>query len=103
MKLLLITAVKTFEQDIKSILKKSRVNTFSYTQVTGYKSTSDNHLDENWFSSGHGEHESILFYVIVENDYVSEVMQLVNELNEEQESQSRIHVAALEISEFNKI
>jgi hypothetical protein len=36
MKLLIITAIAEFEKEIKKILKKAKVKTFSYKEVTGY-------------------------------------------------------------------
>ena len=71
MKLLIITAISTFEKDIKKMLKQAEVKTFSYKEVKGYKDISEEALENNWFASEINETESILFYAFVkkENDY----------------------------------
>ena len=37
MKLLIITAITAFEEDIKQLLKSAHVATFSYKHVTGFR------------------------------------------------------------------
>ncbi|MEQ9405949.1 MAG: hypothetical protein RIM99_20325 [Cyclobacteriaceae bacterium] len=102
MKLLVITAVSTFEKPIRESLKKARVGAFSYTQVTGYKDLKDQPMGENWFSSGVGEHKSVLFYAFVPNELVDLVIQNIDSMNEMEESHSKIHVAVLDILKHNK-
>ncbi|MCG8306169.1 MAG: hypothetical protein MI975_02180 [Cytophagales bacterium] len=102
MKLLIITAVSTFEKPIKSALKKAHVNAFSYTRVTGYKNISDQPQNENWFSSNIGEHESILFYVFLQDELVDRVNENINALNKQEESNSKIHVAVVDILKHNE-
>lgn len=61
MKMILITAVHAFEHDIKSILKQSHVETFSYVPVTGYKGATKEQLGANWFAGARHEQDSELF------------------------------------------
>ena len=51
MKLLLITAVREFEKDIKQILKKAQVKSFSYKDVKGFKDNSEDEIEGNWFAT----------------------------------------------------
>ena len=97
MKLLLITAVKEFEKDIKLILKKAQVKSFSYKDVKGFKDNSEDALEANWFAANIQETESVLFYAFVKEEKVDGLFELVNEFNIEQDSLSHIHVAVLNI------
>lgn len=97
MKVLLITAIEAFEKDVKKILSHSGVKAFSYQEVKGYKNDSDGTLD-NWFASGHNEFNSLLFTVFIECGCVEDIYKRVESFNAKQESQSHIHLAALEIS-----
>lgn len=97
MKLLLITAVREFEKDIKQILKKIQVKSFSYKDVKGFKDNSEDALEANWFATNVQETESILFYAFVKEDKVDGLFDMVNEFNTEQVSKSNIHVAVLNI------
>ena len=51
MKLVIITAIKEFEKDIKLQLKQAKVGTFSYREVTGFRDSTEDALESNWFSS----------------------------------------------------
>lgn len=101
MKLLLITAVKEFEIDIKKILKKSQVNSFSYTNVKGYKDNSEDDLEDNWFAADRQETESVIFYVFVNEEKVDGLFDRVKKFNAEQVSKSNIHVAVMNIERFS--
>ena len=97
MKLLLITAVREFEKDIKQILKNSEVKSFSYKDVKGFKDNSEDDLETNWFATNMQETESVLFYAFVKKDKVDALFDRVAAFNTEQVSKSNIHVAVLNI------
>jgi nitrogen regulatory protein PII len=101
MKLLLITAVKEFENNIKQILKKSKVKSFSYKDVKGFKDNSEDAIESNWFASEMNINESILFYAFVQKENVDTVFELVAEFNKKQKSLSHIHLAMLNIEKSN--
>ncbi|MDD5149917.1 MAG: hypothetical protein PHC28_05470 [Flavobacterium sp.] len=102
MKLLLITAVKEFENDIKKILKKSKVKSFSYKDVKGFKDNSEDAMEGNWFATNMQETESILFYAFVQKEKVDSLFELVGLFNKEQVSKSNIHIAVLNIERCSK-
>jgi len=101
MKLLIITAIKAFQKDIKSILKNARVMTYSYSNVTGYKDISDQLVESNWFASELNETESILFYAFADNEMVTQVFDLISVFNQQQEALSQIHIAVVDIEKSN--
>lgn len=102
MKLLLITAVKEFEKDIKLFLKKSEVRSFSYKDVKGFKDNSEDAIEGNWFASNMQETESILFYAFVHEEKVDTLFELVGVFNKEQITKSNIHIAVLNIERCSK-
>lgn len=97
MKLLLITAVREFEKDIKQLLKKAQVKSFSYKDVKGFKDNSEDPLEANWFATNMQETESVLFYAFVKEEKIDRLFDMVKEFNTEQVSKSNIHVAVLNI------
>jgi hypothetical protein len=62
MKLLIITAIKVFDKDVKQMLK-SRRKTFSYK--AGFKDISEESI-ESKFGSEINENDSILYYAFVQ-------------------------------------
>ena len=101
MKLLLITAVAEFEKEVKQILKKSQVKTFSYREVTGYRDTSEDAIESNWFGTEMNENESIMFYAFVEKENVDMVCSAITEFNAKQQTLSHIHSAVINIEKSN--
>jgi hypothetical protein len=101
MKLLLITAVKEFEKDIKQLLKKAAVQSFSYQEVKGFKNSSADKIETNWFGSEMNETESTLFYAFAAKEKVDALYELVEYFNIEQNSLSHIHIAVLNIEKSN--
>lgn len=97
MKLLVITSIKAFKKDIKSILKKAEVKTYSYKDVTGYRDASELSIKDNWFSNDMNEGEAVLFYAFVKKENVDLVFKLVKEFNQKQETLSTIHLVVLNI------
>ena len=101
MKLLLITAVKEFENQIKQLLKKASVQSFSYQEVKGFKNSTGEAVESNWFGSEMNETDSILFYAFTAKEKVDALFELVEYFNIEQESVSHIHIAILNIEKSN--
>ena len=61
MKLLLITAIEEFENDVINILKNSGVKAFSYQSVKGFKN--DKNEMKNWFGKDDIAVDSLLITV----------------------------------------
>ena len=101
MKLLLITAIAEFGKEAKQILKNAQVKNYSYQEVVGYRNTTQDALNSNWFGTEMNENESIMFYAFVEKENVDLVFDAVTEFNSKQESQSHIHTAILNIEKSN--
>lgn len=101
MELLIITAARAFEKEIKSSLKKSGVKSFSYTEVVGYIESNSQSMADNWFASSAGEQQSVLFYAFVPKTNVDQVLEAIKIINEKEESLSKIHVAIMDIKQSN--
>lgn len=101
MKLVIITAIKEFEKDIKLQLKQAKVDTFSYREVTGFRDSTEDALESNWFSSEMNQTRSMVFYAFVKKENVDLLFDLIDKFNKEQKTLSHIHVASLNIERTN--
>lgn len=90
-----------FEKDIKQVLKKSGVSAFSYTEVTGYKDQSGQPMESNWFASHIGEYASVVFYAFAQEELIDEVTEAIDKFNSARESESRVHMAVMDIKRTN--
>lgn len=101
MKLLVITAIKEFKKDILHMLREADVKNFSYKEVTGFRDSSQDAVESNWFASELNESESILFYAFVKKESVELFFNLAGVFNSAQENASRIHIAVVNIEKSN--
>ena len=93
MKLLLITAIEEFENEIIKILKDLGVNVFSYQSVKGYRN--DENTLESWFSTEHLSVDSLLFTVFVEQELENKIYENIQILNSKLETLSKVHLATV--------
>lgn len=97
MKLLLVTAVREFEKDIKLILKKAGVRAFSYQHVIGHHDADGETIDGNWFAGEAAEFNSVLFHAFVADEFTETVFERVKNFNDSITEQSHIHIAQMDI------
>ena len=96
-----MSLVKKYPKEVKQILKKGNVKTYSYKEVVGYRNASEDALGSNWFGTEMNENESIMFYAFVEKENVDIVCSAITEFNAKQETLSHIHSAVLNIEKSN--
>jgi hypothetical protein len=101
MKMLLITAVESYEKDVVELLKSSHINAFSSTPIQGHVNHQDPHLEDNWFGGSGQEQRSMLFFSLVSNKHVDEVFEKIEAFNAKQESKSKIHLSILNVDKSN--
>ena len=99
MKLLLITCVAEYENEVKEILKHSGVQSFSYQPVKGFKNEKDGDLN-NWFGITDVPTESIMFTVFIQENCMDEIFEKIARFNCERETLSKIHISCLTIEKF---
>ena len=95
MKIIVLTAIKEFESHTKKLLRSSGILAYTLTSVSGYKNLQDSASDQNWFSAGALEQDSVLCMVFALGDQVSLLMQKVEQFNASQQFESRLHLAVL--------
>lgn len=101
MKLVVITAIAEFDKEVKKMLKEAKVLSYSYRDVKGYRDSTEDAVETNWFGSEMNETEAILFFAFVVKENVDKLFELVNEFNKEQKALSNIHVASLNVEKQN--
>lgn len=101
MKLLIITAVLEFEKEVKTILKHSKILSFSYQKVIGFRDVTEESVGNNWFATEINENESVLFYAFADEHAVAKVFEQTKSFNDKQETLSKIHLAVVPIEQTN--
>ena len=101
MKLAIITAIREFEKDIKFLLKKADIKKYTIKEVTGYRDSTEDSIESNWFSSEMNQTQSMLFYAFADEENVEKLFELVEGFNIKQKTLSKIHLAILNIEKSN--
>ena len=101
MKLLIVTAIKVFEKEVKQMLKKSGIKTFSFTDINGYRDLTEESVESNWFASEMNENESLMFYSFADSEKTEQLFKYANEFNSKQKTKSKIHVVILNVEKSN--
>lgn len=97
MKLLLITCIQEYENDVKGILKHSGVKSFSYQSVKGYKNENGGEIS-NWFVSDEIPTNSLLFTVLIDNKCMDDIFEKVEKFNSDRTTLSKVHVACIDVN-----
>lgn len=103
MKLLILTAVRTFENEVRKILETEGVLSYSYTTVTGYRDSTQDSVSRNWFATEMNKAESILFFAFVSEEISNRVFGAVEELNMTCDLRSKVHIMISPIEKHNTI
>jgi len=101
MKMIIITAIQMFEEDIVKVLKENNVNAFSSTELVGHANKKSSNSSDNWFGGANGNRQSMLFFAFIPAQDVTSVFDAVEEFNEKQTTESRIHIAVLNVEKSN--
>lgn len=101
MKLLIITSVKTFEEKVKKLLLENNVSTYSYSSVTGYRDSTQESVNRNWFATEMNKTESLLFFAFVSDETSKNVFKAIEKLNTSCDIQSKVHIAVTTIEKSN--
>ncbi len=103
MKLVLITSVNQFKQQIQKILKNCNIQNYSFQDVVGHKDISSVADRGNWFVGDRFESNSITFFAMVPASIVDCLFEEVERFNSNLESLSRIHLSILNIEKTNDV
>ncbi len=97
MKLLIITAVKEFGLEVKKQLKENGVQTYSYREVTGFRDSTMDAVETNWFATEMNETTSLLFFAFVTEQQTESILLELNRFNLTCEVHSKIHASIVPI------
>jgi len=100
MKLLIITAVKSYEKEAVKLFKQAGILAFSNTDINGFKALDQEDLIDNWFSSSVQNVKSVLFFTFSEEDKIDLLLKELEILNTRIESANPLKAIVLNIEKF---
>jgi len=100
MKLLIVTAVEQFEKELLQLFKKANIESFSGSEIDGYKNASSFLMNSSWFPSEKGGAESSMFFSFTEEENIDSLFNLIKAFNENLETNNPIKAVAVPIEKY---
>lgn len=100
MKLLVVTVVEQFEADVLRLFKEAKIESFSESQVDGYKNSAPLLMTSSWFPSEKGGVKSSLFFSFTEEKKIEVIIGLIKAFNETLETNNPIKAVVVPIEQY---
>lgn len=82
MKLLIVTSLKEYQQNVSKIFEEAQIKVFSVSKTIGHKDDHQQNLLDNWFASGEEEFDSIVMFSFTADTNAFTALELINKYNE---------------------
>ncbi|MBI6120086.1 hypothetical protein [Salegentibacter maritimus] len=100
MKLLILTSVAEFQEEILKLFKTAKIEAFSRSEIDGYKKSNKLIATLSWFPGEKGGNESLMFFSFTEKEKIDLLFNLVSEFNEKMETNNPIRLAVVNIEKY---
>jgi len=100
MKLVIVTVVVEFQQDVLKLFKKANIENFSSSEIDGYKNKAAILNVANWFSGENIATESSMFFSFTEDNQIDLLFKLVKKFNSNLETNNPVRAIVLPIERF---
>ena len=97
MKLLIVTVVEQFQREVLQLFKKAAIESFSESDIEGYKNASSFMMNSSWFPSEKSGADSSMFFSFTEKSKIDLFFNLVEEFNKNLETNNPIHAVVVPI------
>ena len=97
MKLLIVTVVEEFDTEILQMFKKAHIDSYSGSDIDGYKNVAPMVRTASWFPSEKGGVESSLFFSFTEDENIDQLFGLIKEFNGKLETNNPIKAVVVPI------
>ena len=97
MKLLIVTVVEEYEKEILRLFKKANIESYSGSDIDGYKNPTSMVRTASWFPSEKGGVESSLFFSFTEDENIDALFGLIKTFNQNLETNNPIKAVVVPI------
>ena len=97
MKLVIVTAVEVFQEEVLNIFKKANIKNFSSSDIDGHKNRTSVLVASNWFSGVKSSNESTMFFSFTKEEKIDTLFELIKEFNTNLETNNPIKAIVVPI------
>ena len=100
MKLVIVTAVKEYQDKVLKVFQQSGIENFSSSSIDGYKNQSSIITAQSWFPSVKGGNQSLMYFSFTQQEMIESLLKNIKELNTQLEDYNPIRAIVLPIEQF---
>lgn len=100
MKLVIVTAVKEYQDKVLKVFQQSGIENFSSSSIDGYKNQSSIITAQSWFPSVKGGNQSLLYFSFTQQEMIESLLKNIKELNIQLEDYNPIRAIVLPIEQY---
>jgi len=100
MKLVIVTAVEEFQNDVLKLFKKANIESFSSSGIDGYKNIPSVLRTSSWFPSKKGGNESRMFFSFTDDEHIDTLFDLLKVFNKQLETNNPIKAIVVPVEKF---
>ncbi|UOB17594.1 hypothetical protein [Abyssalbus ytuae] len=100
MKLLLVTVVEEYHDDVLQLFKEAKIESFSESDIDGYKNAASLVMTSSWFPGTKGGAESNLFFSFTDEDKIDKAFELIKGFNNKIVSNNPVKAVVLPIEKY---
>lgn len=100
MKLLVVTCLKEYLNDISKIFKQADIDVFSTSKIVGHRDGAPLNLLENWFASGGEEVDSMMIFTFTSPANAEHGMALIKDYNETHKENFPVRAFVVPVEKF---
>lgn len=97
MKLVLVTAVEAFHNEIIQLFKEAAIENFSESDIDGYKNKSSVLVASDWFSGVKDRTNSTMFFSFTDEDKIDNLFRLIKKFNNNLEINSPVRAIVIPV------
>ncbi|MDU8887215.1 hypothetical protein RXV94_13670 [Yeosuana sp. MJ-SS3] len=100
MKLIIVTVVEEFHKEIQHLFKKAKIESYSSSDIDGYKNNAALLMSSNWFASEKGGNESVMFFSFTDEEHIESLFDLIKEFNSNLETNNPVKAIVVPIEKY---
>jgi len=100
MKLIIVTVVEEFHREIQLLFKKAKIESYSSSDIDGFKNNVSLLVSSNWFASEKGGNKSVMFFSFTDEEHIESLFDLIKEFNSNLETNNPVKAIVVPIEKY---
>lgn len=100
MKLVIVTVVEEFQDVASKLFIKANIESFSSSDIAGYKNIPSVLKTSSWFPSEKGGNESSMFFSFTDDEHIDTLFELIKVFNKNLETNNPMKAIVVPIEKY---